>query len=484
MSRAPRRSPQSGASVAAALGRRARAALAALGLVAPLGLGATASAAPAPAEPVLYAQKGALWLYEDKSGQKLADLPPDLGPALSLQTDPAAKVALIGSDVRWYWTSLRTATGELGPISFHKLPCAAGRARLAPDGSAVLCSAPTGASVVLQLPSGKTLAAVPSALEQTALVLAQPPAGSPASGAELRLVWSDARGVWTAPVATPRAARQVAPESPAAGFSVSPNGERALGVFTGSAHHGKSVTQQTMLYSFALDGRAVRRKAIQHAVPLLWSADARWVLVQDNEAACIMAAFGGQYKCWKGYRGVSLSRDGRFALLLGNRAEGKERDAKEAKKSKNGSKDSPKDKGKKDGAKDDKKLAKDGSAEPAADAPKPSIDLTRLSKATHAGGSANATSAGPGASGHTDIDTLIDTIESYDDEGDEPDVPSDLGEGGEGGEGPGLADSGPASSLTGELHLYRAALEGAFTTTPVQLAPSVDGAAAFCGPLR
>ena len=38
------------------------------------------------------------------------------------------------------------------------------------------------------------------------------------------------------------------------------------------------------------------------------------------------------------------------------------------------------------------------------------------------------------------------------------------GEGGEGGEGPGLGDSGPASSLTGELHLYRAALEGAFTT--------------------
>ena len=108
--------------------------------------------------------------------------PVDLGAAVSLQTDPAAKVALIGSDVRWYWTSLRTATGELGPVAFRKLTCAAGRARLAPDGSAVLCSAPTGASLVIQLPTGKTLATVPSALEQTALILA-PPAASPSSPA-------------------------------------------------------------------------------------------------------------------------------------------------------------------------------------------------------------------------------------------------------------------------------------------------------------
>lgn len=436
------------------------------------------SAAPTPAEPVLYAQRGALYLYEDKAARKLADLPAELGKALSLQTDPAAKVALVGSDVRWYWTPLRDDAGALGALTFRKLPCAAGRARLAPDGSAVLCSAPTGASLVVSLPSGKSIA-VPSPLEQTALALA--PAAPPATAPELRLVWSDARGVWTAPVANPKAARQVAPEPPLSGFSVSPTGERALGVFTGSAHHGKNVTQQPMLYGFALDGRAVRRKAIQRALPLLWSADARWVLVQDNESACIMAATGGQYKCWKGYRGVSLSRDGRFALLLGNRSEKEkeERDAREAKKGKD-KKNKDKDKKGKD-RKDDRKSDKTvASQEPEAakpsDEPKPSIDLTRLSKATHANGPGGS----PGT--HTDIDTLIDSIESYDDS-DEPDPTSDLGEGGE-GEGGGPADSGPASSLTGELHLYRASLEGAFTTAPVQLAPSVDGAATFCGPLR
>lgn len=464
-----------GAAIAATFATTLAATLATVGV---------SSAAPAPAEPVLYAQRGALYLYEDKAAQKLADLPAELGKAISLQTDPAAKVALVGSDVRWYWTPLRDDAGALGAISFRKLPCAAGRARLAPDGSAVLCGAPTGASLVVSLPSGKSVAA-PSPLEQTALVLAPP--APPATAPELRLVWSDARGVWTAPVANPKAARQVAPEAPLSGFSVSPTGERALGVFTGAAHHGKNVTQQPMLYGFALDGRAVRRKAIQRALPLLWSADARWVLVQDNESACIMAATGGQYKCWKGYRGVSLSRDGRFALLLGNRSEKEkeERGSREAKKSKD--KKGKDKKGDRNGdrngdRKDDKTVAaKEPEAARPSDEPKPSIELTRLSKATHANGPGAASGSAPGA--HTDIDTLIDSIESYDDESDEPEPTSDLGEGGE-GEGGGPADSGPASSLTGELHLYRASLEGAFTTAPVQLAPSVDGAATFCGPLR
>lgn len=451
-------------------------AIAAATIAATIAPAGASSAAPAPAEPVLYAQRGALYLYEDKAARKLADLPAELGKAISLQTDPAAKVALIGNDVRWYWTPLRDDAGALGALTFRKLPCAAGRARLAPDGSAVLCSSATGASLVVSLPSGKS-AAAPSPLEQTALALAPP--APPATAPELRLVWSDARGIWTAPVANPKAARQVAPEAPLSGFSVSPTGERALGVFTGAAHHGKNVIQQPMLYGFALDGRAVRRKAIQRALPLLWSADARWVLVQDNESACIMAATGGQYKCWKGYRGVSLSRDGRFALLLGNRSEkeNEERDAREAKKSKDKKDKDKKGKDRKDDRKSDKTVAgQEPEAAKPSDEPKPSIDLTRLSKATHANGPGGS----PGA--HTDIDTLIDSIESYDDS-DEPVPTSDLGEGGE-GEGGGPADSGPASSLTGELHLYRASLEGAFTTAPVQLAPAVDGAATFCGPLR
>jgi hypothetical protein len=491
-----------------------------------LTLGLTAAplaihAAPVEAEPVLYVQKGALWLLEPKAAaRQLAALPAELGAATSLQTDPAARVILVGSDVRWYWSPLRSEAGDLGALSFRKLPCAAGRATLSPDGAAVLCATPSGTATVVQLPTLKQTFH-PAPLEQTALVAAPattqtgaaPSTAAPSTaasgaapgGTELRLVWADPRGIWTAPVASPRAARQLAPEAPRSSFSVSPTGERGLGVYTGAAHHGKNVTERDMLFGFALDGRAVRRKAIQHARPLTWSADARWVLVQDNESACIMAATGGQYKCWKGYRGVSISRDGHFALLLGNRAEKDGKDAKDAReaKSKKSGKRSKAEKEKearlaeaaaKAAARATAKATKDeqdAKDQAALKLPRASIELTRLAK----GSSTAHTSRAPGSPGTrpgvtgiggahpTDIDTLIDSIESYDDEGDEPNPSGEGGgEGGEGGEA--AADSTPSSSLTGELHLYRATLNGAFTLAPTQLAPSVDGAATFAGALR
>jgi hypothetical protein len=467
------------------------AALTLVSVAAPL----TADAAPAEAESVLYVQESALWLLEPKAApRQLAMLPADLGAATSLQTDPAARVILVGSDVRWYWSPFRAEAGDVGALSFRKLPCAAGRATLAPDGTAVLCATLSGAATVVQLPSLKPTIHT-ALLDQTALVAA--PTTAATSGTELRLVWSDPRGIWTAPVATPKAARQLAPEAPLSAFSVSPNGERGLGVFAGTAHHGKTVTKKNMLFGFALDGRADRRKAIQRARPLTWSADARWVLVQDNESACIMAATGGQYKCWKGFRGLSISRDGHFALLLGNRTN---KDGKDARDKKGGKKSkSDKDKDAKLAAKNgtdsksdkDGKDGKDGNGKSDPTPPKATIELSRLAKSSSTTHTSNIPGR-PGASSvsgipgvqPTDIDTLIDTIEAYDDEGDEPDTSSD-GEDGEGGEaGDASIDSAPASSLTSELHLYRAALDGAFTAAPIQLAPAVEGAATFAGPRR
>lgn len=484
---------------------------------------ATGLAAPAEAEPVVYAQAGALWLLEGKtSPQRLGVAPADLGAVTALHVDAAARTLLIGSDVRWAWSPLRAESGLIGPLAFRKLPCAAGPATLSGDGANVLCATSSGAAMLVQLATGKQILHN-APIEQTSIA---------GSGAELRFIWADENGVWSTPAVTPSASpgssgspgsstpgaassgsrtappagqrpaalsptagasrpiggsgvsattatvarpvQQLAPEPPRSGFSVSPTGERALGVYEGSAHHKKNVTTQEMLFGFALDGRAVRRKAIQRAVATAWSADGRWVLVQDGEAACIMAATGGQYKCWKGYRGAAISRDGRHALLLGNRGESKdakdEKDGKSAKNKKNGKADKSSDK--------DKKLAKNGK-----DDAKPASAATP------------ARVARPLPAHITNIDDIIDTIESGDfdeyseegaPEGGAADMPADgeggSGEGGEGGEGA-PADA-PASSSSGELHLYRAALEGAFTLPPVQLAPIVDGPAAFAGRLR
>ncbi len=493
---------------------------------------AKALAAPTEAEPVVYAQAGALWLLESKaSPQRLGAAPAELGAVTALQIDAAARTLLVGSDVKWAWSPLRAASGLIGPLAFRKLPCAAGPATLSSDGADVLCATESGAAMLVQLATGKQI--VHNApIEQTSIA---------GSGAELRFIWADDLGVWSTPAVTPAASpatststwpspapassgsrtappspaagqrptalspaagaprpiggsggsattvarpvQQLAPEPPRSGFSVSPTGERALGVYEGSAHHKKNVITQEMLFGFALDGRAVRRKAIRRAVATAWSADGRWVLVQDGEAACIMAATGGQYKCWKGYRGAAISRDGRHALLLGNRGESKdakdEKDGKGARNGKNkkGDKTAKGDKGngkKGDKTEAEKKLTKGKQDAKGADPAAP-VRVTR-----------------PLPAHITNIDDIIDTIESGDfdedseegaPEGGAADMPAD-GEGGSGEAGEGAPLDAPASTSSGELHLYRAALEGAFTLPPVQLAPVVDGPAAFAGRLR
>jgi hypothetical protein len=92
-----------------------------------------------------------------------------------------------------------------------------------------------------------------------------------------------------------------------------------------------------MLMGFALDGQGARRKSIRDSVPVEWSHDGQWVLVQDGSKACIVSATGGQYKCWRGYTAASIAPDGSYALLLGNRDKSADKDNKA--KGKKGKKD-------------------------------------------------------------------------------------------------------------------------------------------------
>ena len=42
--------------------------------------------------------------------------------------------------------------------------------------------------------------------------------------------------------------------------------------------------------------------------------------MQDGASACLLKASGGEYKCWKGYTAASVAPDGKWILVLGNRA--------------------------------------------------------------------------------------------------------------------------------------------------------------------
>lgn len=221
----------------------------------------------------------------------------------SLAIDAAANVLLVNLDGSWQWMPLDGSAKSL-----TALPCAEGAATLAQEGDFVLCHAKEGGSLILQLRTKKS-------------VRVEAPSGRiTGSGAGRKLVWADKDGVWGAPLGNRKAVKKLAPEAPKRGFLVSPDGTRAMGTYNDEVYvdvHHKQPAE--ILMSFALDGEGARRKAIKSGVPVEWSQDSQWVLVQDASNACLMHATGGEYKCWSGYTAVSISPDGKNALLLGKR---------------------------------------------------------------------------------------------------------------------------------------------------------------------
>jgi hypothetical protein len=236
------------------------------------------------------------------------------------------------------------------------------------------------------------------------------------AGAAPRLVWADKAGVWSAPADSPGRKVKVAPEPPLRAFLASPDGARAVGVYPSEvytdAHHKQPAE---LLMGMPLDGSGARRKAIRNGVPIDWSHDGRWVLVQDGGKGCLMAATGGEYKCWNGFAATSLAADGSWALLLGDPAT----------------------------------VAARKGAKPAARAPVP------------VKGGAKG-SAKPEAKAGATPEAKVD--EPTDDAGDDaapaaPDV--------------------PAPPPAGPLGLYRGKLDGPFTDPPILIVKPVDGAAVW-----
>jgi hypothetical protein len=222
----------------------------------------------------------------------------------ALRTDAAGDTLLADVGGTWAWMRLDGSTKTL-----TDLPCADGPAQLAEDGACVLCRGAKG-SIIVNLGTGKSY-----------------PVEIPAPGTRLigadherELVWADKTGVWSAPVADAKKKIQVAPDAPLRYFLPSPDGSHALGIFADEvytdAHHKKPAE---ILMSFALDGQGARRKAIKSGVPVEWSHDSSYVLVQDNGSACLMRATGGEYKCFKGFTAASIAADGKWGLVLGAR---------------------------------------------------------------------------------------------------------------------------------------------------------------------
>ena len=295
--------------------------VAALVLVASL-----ASAAPAEDIPgtIVFARGNALYKSDPrgKDETQLATLPPK-SAVRALRTDAEGKVLLADINGTWSWLPLDGSTKTL-----TELPCDPGPAQLAEDALCVLCRAKAGGgSIIVNLKNGKvTPVEIPAVGTRIAGV-----------GAARKLVWADKTGVWSAPPPNPKDKKQLAKEPPLRSFLPSPDGVRGIGVYASEVFEGqrsKNTKPAEVLMVFALDGEGARRKAIQNGVPVEWSHDGQWLLLQDRSKACIMLAVGGEYKCWRGYTAASISPDGKYALLLGSRDKAEKKSKKKKKKGK------------------------------------------------------------------------------------------------------------------------------------------------------
>lgn len=256
---------------------------------------------------IVFARDHSLWRTDALGKAEPEEIATGVSAAevTSLTTDPGGTVLLAGAGGAWQWMPLDGSAKALAPVA-----CKAGApAVLADDGTCVTCANDAGQVRIIRLSTGKKLdVAVPAA---GAIVTG--------TGADHRLLWSD-HGVWSAPPTKLDQKVAVAPESPLRSLSIAPDGKRALGVYAGeiwTSHKAKAPAE--ILFQFALDGTAARRKSVRDGVPLMWSHDSAWVLIQDGASACIARGVGGEYKCWKGYQAVSIAPDGSYALVLGAR---------------------------------------------------------------------------------------------------------------------------------------------------------------------
>ena len=234
-------------------------------------LAMVSSASLVHADEIVFARGDTLHLRDGQQERELAKAPSTIK---SLRA--AKRIVLVEHATGWAW--LDAATAKLTP-----LPCT-GAAQLAPDAACVICN-----RTIVNLATGKqTPVAIPDAW---------------IAGTPRLLVWVDATGIFTASPATPAKPTKVAPEAPQRGFLPSPDGKRAVGVYA------------DILSTFDLDGVAARRKGIRDGLPIAWSRDSQYVLVQDATSACLVRAGGGQYKCWKGYTAIAVAPDAAFAIV-------------------------------------------------------------------------------------------------------------------------------------------------------------------------
>jgi hypothetical protein len=101
--------------------------------------------------------------------------------------------------------------------------------------------------------------------------------------------------------------RILSPHRPNTRMIVTPDGKRALGDY-----QEESIN---VVYTFRLDQKATKRTLVHAARAVATSADSKWGAIQQEVDACAVRLAGGQYMCWRQYKALAISSQGKSLLL-------------------------------------------------------------------------------------------------------------------------------------------------------------------------
>ncbi len=252
----------------------------------------TATKTPPPGD-IVYAADGALWRVDASGNQqphKLALLPTANVEVNAVQASANGRLLVVdvGGIAGWVQPGEGVRMVAVAPCNGPGIP--------APDGSKLLC--PGGAETTVIQPSVWKARELDIAPDQVGFL---GPEGN-------EIVFTDDDGVAAVDARHPNQLRRLAPHAPTSHLMPSPDGKRAVGRY-------ENDDGVVGLYTFLLDGKAAKRKLGEDAVPVAWSPNSKWLLVQSGKLACVTRATGGEYKCWRRYKPLAFSPDSAHVLL-------------------------------------------------------------------------------------------------------------------------------------------------------------------------
>jgi hypothetical protein len=312
-----------------------------------------ASAQKPPTQPLFYVKQGALW-ERDAAGTdvKIVPLPAELGTPRAIEVTPRGRLIVLDFGPKQAWV----VPSENGPVV--RTGACTGRARPSPTEEIVLC--PSDDKVVMQATTADVTIPLPVPIRDAAFL---GPSGLMLVGTrDAQVVGIDRR--------RPRVVNVLAGEATRSHLVVSPDGKTGVAVF------GEGDASRFRV--FQLDGQGVSRQLGGPGVPVVFSPDSQWVLVQEGildgedegdddddgggegslspaesgfvigfpgellaarpkrgrkpprkksrepkvilaaaarTRACVARAAGGEVKCWPDFEGLAVSADSLSVLL-------------------------------------------------------------------------------------------------------------------------------------------------------------------------